>query len=273
MMDLYKYLNSRAIENYLRKTQYKLSSLECAWIVFHCTKITLAEKIDALKYILTMPDYCIEYNRGLDSVSLHQTIQDYFVYVKDITEELTSSDDNSIYTYSVKYKDRDAQFAAYFKDYGSCVSSYNSLFADSSDVIGYEIHKTIFNTCDDTVKAEYRNNRLTSIHKCGNWDPLFRIFLADHLFIHLPTPFKPGDILFDTIDKRAVVFEKIPSHTASDCKTSQDMNADCYYISNDGKRIEKGVVMFYTDLEYYKGELTGQDIALTVVSDFIKTDL
>ena len=129
------------------------------------------------------------------------------------------------------------------------------------NVLGYEIHKIPFNTYEDTIKAKYKGKELISIHKCGDWDPLINNLVDESELIKLTSPFKPGDILYDKIEQRAVVLESFPD---------EDMSAVCYQVSEDGKTIEKDCVLFFTDLVYCDNELTGKDIALYPVSDFIK---
>ena len=79
--------------------------------------------------------------------------------------------------------------------------------------------------------------------------------------IGLTSTFKPGDILYDLNEQRPVVLESF---------SNEDMGATCYYVSDDGKTLEKDYVLFFTNLKYCTEELTGKDIALNVVSDFIK---
>lgn len=269
-MDFYKNINSKDVGNYLRENNYKLSAYECAWIIFQNYEIRLSEKIDALKFILTMPDCeikCLSYPEG---ISLHKVINDYFDYVDRITEELTLKDDNAFYTHFTNFGQMCVFNSIYYKDYNSCIESYNEKFAGSPYASGYEIHKIFFNTYDDTIKAKYEGNELVSIHKCGNWDPIIKVF-CDPLYINIPTPFKPGDILYDMAAQRAVVLGEIPSQSVGECKEHCDMDAICYYVSDDGEEIKEDTILFYTDLKYYKEELQGKDIALYAVSDFIKT--
>ena len=48
------------------------------------------------------------------------------------------------------------------------------------------------------------------------------------------------------------------------------MSTICYFVSDDGKTIEKDNFLFFTDLEHCTKELTGNDRVLYLVSDFIK---
>ena len=150
----------------------------------------------------------------------------------------------------------------YFKDYASCLNHIKENIIDTKRVVkGYKIHKIPFNTYDDTIMAEYVDGELISIHKCSEWNPLSVFFWMAEDYVKLPTPFKSGDILYDLIEEKIVVLESV---------SPNDMGAICYYVSDDGKTLEEDYVLFFTYLKYYTEELTGKDVALYPVSDFIK---
>ena len=258
-MDFYKYIHSKDVAEHLKKTNFHLNSLQCLWIVYQNNDITLNEKTEALEYILTMPDY--EFANS-DGKSVHTFIKEYFDYLELIKQELTEKDDNSFYTGFIKYEEHTSHLAIYFKDYESCLNHIKENIIDTKRVVkGYKIHKIPFNTYDDTIMAEYVDGELISIHKCSEWNPLSAFFWMAEDYVKLPTPFKPGDILYDLIEEKIVVLESV---------SPNDMGAICYYVSDDGKTLEKDYVLFFTNLKYYTEELTGKDIALYAVSDFIK---
>ena len=257
-MDFYKYIHSKAVAEHLKKTNFHLNSLQCLWIVYQ-NDITLNEKTEALEYILTMPDY--EFANS-DGKSVHTFIKEYFDYLELIKQELTEKDDSSFYTGFIDYEEHTSHLAIYFKDYESCLNHIKENIIDTKRVVkGYKIHKIPFNTYDDTIMAEYVDGELISIHKCSEWNPLSAFFWMAEDYVKLPTPFKPGDILYDLIEEKIVVLESV---------SPNDMGAICYYVSDDGKTLEKDYVLFFTNLKYYTEELTGKDVALYPVSDFIK---
>lgn len=87
-MDIFKYLNSKDIAEYLRSIDYKFTSAEAAWIIWHCRSITLAEKYEAWQEIIdTMPD-CTVMLRG----SLHNYLKELMAQQYDGTESLCEFD-------------------------------------------------------------------------------------------------------------------------------------------------------------------------------------
>lgn len=261
-MDFYKYINSKDVAEHLKKINFHLNPLQCLWIIFQNHDITLNEKTEALEYILDMPDYEFANYEHPYGIGVHRIIDDYFDYIKTIKYELKIKDENCFYESYIHYEDRTVHPAIFFRDYETCLKHIENYFEDKERIVsGYEIHKISFNTYEDTIKAKYKGKELISIHKCGDWDPLINNLVDESELIKLTSPFKPGDILYDKIEQRAVVLESFPD---------EDMSAVCYQVSEDGKTIEKDCVLFFTDLVYCDNELTGKDIALYPVSDFIK---
>ena len=258
-MDFYKYINSKDVAEHLRKMNFELSSQDCLWILLQNENLTLNEKTEALKYVFTMPDY--EFANS-DGKSVHTFIKEYFDYLELIKREFIEKDDNSFYTGFVDYEKHTSHLAIYFKDYESCLNHIKENIYNTKRVVkGYKIHRIPFNTYEDTIKAEYFDDELISIHKCGGWDPLITLFWIAGDYVKFPTPFKPGDILYDLIEEKIVVLESV---------SPNDVSTVCYYVSDDGKSVERDYMSYYTNLVYYEKELTGKDISLYPVSDFIK---
>ena len=261
-MDFYKYINSKDVAEHLKKINFHLNPLQCLWIIFQNHDITLNEKTEALEYILDMPDYEFANYEHPYGIGVHRIIDDYFDYIKTIKYELKIKDENCFYESYIHYEDRTVHPAIFFRDYETCLKHIENYFEDKERIVsGYEIHKISFNTYEDTIKAKYKGKELISIHKCGDWDPLINNLVDESELIKLTSPFKSGDILYDLIEEKIVVLESV---------SPNDMGAICYYVSDDGKTLEKDYVLFFTNLKYYTEELTGKDVALYPVSDFIK---
>lgn len=64
-MDIYRYLNSRDIREYLRKIKYEFNSVEAAWIIWSCESIKPRTKVRLWKEIMnTMPNSIYTYRLG-----------------------------------------------------------------------------------------------------------------------------------------------------------------------------------------------------------------
>ena len=137
-MDFYKYINSKDVAQYLRKIKFELNSLQCLWIVFQNTKISLDEKIGALKYILTMPDYEFKCFKCEDGTSVHKLIDAYFDYINTIKVELKSKDENCFYSSFIHYQNGPSHPAIYFKEYETCYRHIEKNYLNTEqNVTGY----------------------------------------------------------------------------------------------------------------------------------------
>ena len=56
-MNIYRFIQSKSVREYLEKINYTFSSLEIAYIIWQCPDATLTERFDAWQEIIdTMPD-------------------------------------------------------------------------------------------------------------------------------------------------------------------------------------------------------------------------
>ncbi len=276
-MDFYRYLNSKDVAEHLRRMEYQFNALECAWIIDNIMRdnknIPLSEKLAALNHVLTMPDYVYTSEEYPNGVSIHETIRQHLDYIDTIKAELKEKDNNTIYTYYLLNDKGWFHQNAYFRDYDSCMTSYfqallNSIdpsYCNQREILGYRIEKIPFNEQDGRITAEYRGSELVSIHKLGSREPLVDVMLdvfeTDR--VYFPAPFLPGDILYDPMYRCPIVLEELPADAG--------IFLMCYRVSEDGKTvIHYCSEMPYEYLEYYREELKGTDIALSVISDFIK---
>lgn len=51
-MDIYKFINSSSIANYLRETKYEFSSLEVAWLIYQSIYVPMDGKLESWKALI-----------------------------------------------------------------------------------------------------------------------------------------------------------------------------------------------------------------------------
>ncbi len=80
-MNVYRFINSKDIRNYLKEINYAFTSVEMAWLVYQCFDATEKEKHGAWNEIInTMPDCSVEVREGYDVDgydSLHKVLNAY----------------------------------------------------------------------------------------------------------------------------------------------------------------------------------------------------
>ncbi len=56
-MDIYSFINSKDIREYLKQIQYQFSSLETAWLIYACRALSFKQKkAEWEQLIISMPD-------------------------------------------------------------------------------------------------------------------------------------------------------------------------------------------------------------------------
>lgn len=102
-MDIYPYINSRAIREHLKKMDYSFDSLLCAYLVWQSEGHTLKEKHAAWQEIIdSMPDMPVPermHCEGWDS--LHKMLKTYMETENQLISWLEEEDGNSVYIYEI----------------------------------------------------------------------------------------------------------------------------------------------------------------------------
>ena len=128
-MDIFSFINSRDIRDYLREQDYKFSSLECAWLVKQSKNTTIEERHRAWKEIIqTMPDCEVE---SVDpdeppQKSLHAFLRKYMEIETSLLDRFYKDEQNAAYVYKSKYEWScgDCWENRLFPSYQACVDDY-----------------------------------------------------------------------------------------------------------------------------------------------------
>ena len=104
-MDIYRFINSHDIREYLESISYVFSPLEAAWLIEKCRTATLKEKHEAWRELLqTMPDVPVEERPWTDArPSLHAFLREYIRFQDDLVAELYSRKENEIYAGEIRH--------------------------------------------------------------------------------------------------------------------------------------------------------------------------
>ena len=78
-MNIFHFINSRDIREYLKKQSYAFTSLEAAWLIYQCRSATIKEKHAAWQEIVEMMPDCeiAERPHTTPHNSLHQFLKEY----------------------------------------------------------------------------------------------------------------------------------------------------------------------------------------------------
>ena len=279
MINIYQYINSKTIAEYLKNKNYKFSTLEALWIVYFSFKLNLIEKNKV--YLQIMKDYpnC-EYKKD----DLH--IKDVFAEVKKHIKKIEKSIDD----FKKNKKDEVYTYRYYFGediDFGGSVfyTSFDKLYkrlehsrkVEPKHKFGkfvkpneYIIEKSIINgyVWDGSMTLN-ANLEITDISTKNEKMDFFM-----EMYLKFPIPFKNGDIVYfaDDRHKEPLIYDEVCyeySTINEEYLDSFDMVAMCYSIADDG-HIVHDHYSNYMNMEKYDGKLKEKYKRLKTISSYLK---
>ena len=290
-MDIYKYLNSRDVEKHCRQLNWRFNALEMAFIINDCKTLPLCEKHRLYAEIMdNKPDVSLSkhFQQIGCEASFFETLRVYIDKEKQLLNKIKNGGKDKVYTYVFHNENDDVYFESreLYTDYKTAVikmyKDINAWLEDKPDLkyYGTVIMHTLCkpSTCDVLFD---QNGNIISIS--GNFnaecDDLFELF-----WIYIPVPFKKGDILV-TADKsqlrrhrmvlKSVCYWNYPEEKHAHRRErgdSSDMTAYGYWVDESAHLYDE-CLHDYHNLEYYTGEINGNDRVLKAVSACIKDEI
>lgn len=92
-MDIYKFVVSNSIRNYLKRINYKFSTQEAAFLVWYCETATLEEKFGAWEEIInTMPNCSMQERIDMEAIpDFHKFLIDYIKLQKKLLNKFKTA--------------------------------------------------------------------------------------------------------------------------------------------------------------------------------------
>ncbi len=307
-----KCVNSNAIRNHLDKTGYRFSSLEAAWLIYQSRGLTVNEKHDAWKGLIDyMPDCEIPERNHLTRFmpSLHSFLEEYIETEKSLIDGFMrpAGDSKFVAERIPKVESSDdagePEFIGIFSSFESFGKAYKELPEPNERTEGFSLRKVTADEGDKGVQVFFSPTlEITGLYaadsKCDRLRELTNIFKG--LWFDFPTPFKPGDIVFNP--KRPLdifVLEGInktlcyPSWKQRTCKSYSPTDDSSEHFNNENMVYTGfGINMAYAsegafrddrfwlkcesnymDLEFYNGPLEGYLKSLVPVSGYFKGNI
>ena len=293
------YVNSKDIRNHLRTIGYQFSSLEAAWLIHQCERLTLAQKHEAWNELISaMPDMPIDFRafRYRERKNLHDFLKRY-MKVDDLWIENFNKSENCVYQFSATTVIHTGEIIfcnndCVFSSFENCLNAAKIQMADCDDEIRdrFKIKitkKEIDNAkCNENVMELYLNHEfdILAIEHYGtrssNEDLDTHIAAFEEMWFAFPTPFKKGDIIYDVtqLDPNPMVLE----HTDAEYYAKKgsvgndigDMSVWGYVQMEEPNNIFYDNAWSYMNYECYPPErLQGEQRILLAVSNFIKGEI
>lgn len=308
-MDAAVYINSNAIREYLKEIGYSFNTLETAWLIYNCRRISYEEKKRAwMELISEMPDCIVPQRMNCKGWnSLHDLLRQYINITDHEIQEFYQEEHRGdfVYMYSYLYED-DAEWSeeynTVYPSLKACQEAFqndierwceirnknNTKKSKGTGVIKYRIRKQSLTCTKHVLELEFKGDEQVfsvfqnSARKEECEDIIRQSF--EGLWFDIPTPFKKGDIVWAPADLNNIgkvcgggfVLEELSSWNVPDeiraSGDQSDMNGCGYFLREDGT-IYYEVMSNYMDLEYYDGPYKLHEKILPVLSKFVKGEI
>ena len=302
-MEIYKYVNSKDIGEYLKQIGYEFNALEAAWIIYASKNMSYEEKKEKWKEIVSeLPDCEVpKRNNCAGWSSLHLFLQRYMDAMdQEIKEFYTENTDGRyVYTYSYLYKNDTGWSGEYEDIYSSlskCMDAYKNSAEELDDtfsqgetgVLKYCLKRQALDDPEDVMEIEYRGDGgisriLLNTKRSQELDEILEYFFMG-MWFDFPTPFKKGDIVWVPADDQDIkwdcdggfVLERLSTWEVEDwvkeSGDNSDMNGYGYFVNPDGT-VYREAMWNYMDLEFYRGPYKRNEKILPALSLFIKGEI
>ena len=281
-MDIFRYINSRDIREYLKSRNYPFTSLEAAWLIYQCRCATIKEKHEAWQELIqTMPDCAVaERPHTAHHESLHQFLKEYIRTEDEILDWFFRNEKDAIYNCEFWEYAMWCPGGEYFDSFQKCLKAYTDRRLGK---MTFKITKQILNSDQCTYVIFSADNEPlkfdTSWYPEGGDEILYGVLGG--LEFDFPTPFTKGDILCES-----EVYEMNPSLRADlfvitdlpACSKNESYRDGCrmkvwgFFLKYDGT-LQYEDMYNYMNLEYFRGELSGKKRILKALSNHIKGEI
>lgn len=308
-MDIYSFINSKAISEHCRKINHQFTPLEMAYLVYANDSLSIAQKHAAFHEVIDkQPDMEVPERTWTPHFdSLHEFLKTYIELQNKYLSVFYDNEPNCVYSFEVWYSGDDdyCEDDRLFRSFSTC---YTAIKNDIDELVSfYKEGNVEICPLSIRVKKQWLNNNENEpakyISVCIDydnapvriWDNRFIVSHEDNeildafegLWPEIPTPFKKGDILTSRCknksDEEPFVLDWIP-YWEEDGKYAKTVS--CLRVSGDSSDLitsiygqdENGSTWqdhgpSYLELEYYEKELQGAEKFLLAVSNYIKGEL
>lgn len=298
--DVIDYINSSAIADYCRRISYRFSYPDMAYLIWASRKHSLAEKHTAWKSLIdTQPDTQIQERPWTPYIeSLHGFLRQYMKLQSECVSVFLQNESGCVYSYCIRYPEEQPEYRDYsiFSDFQTCLMAVQTEVSDETgscdeDSSYIQIRKQwICKTHRDQPK--YMKVHINPSGRIMGLDEIIGIVRETDFDIldafrgmwpEIPAPFRRGDVLISRNDRHypvmPFVLEEImnwegvvPEKTLQFLRSRGDESDLCtkiYCLTDSGSLcLDHGPC--YLDMEYYRGEFTGKEKFLPVLSGFLK---
>ena len=294
-MNVFKFINSRDIRDYLKHINYQFSPLEIAWLIWQSRYTSIQEKHIGWQELIDTAHDC-EINERPNmrlNMSLHHFLSDLMIFENRCIESIKTQEPYTIFLYKYllpsdtvwKNESFDFQpnFPACMKAAMDACKAYSSI--NDSRKCRIRIQKRWFDDVQNRIEVEATSDgEIVNILDYGaatESEMNLVNFGFYGMWFDFPTPFKKGDIIcnpekqdeFELVGGPCVIEQEIPLRSCSKrwkmCGDYSDMLVHGLFQMQNGT-IYRECTHSYMDFEFYRKPLAGKKRILKAISNYIK---
>lgn len=287
-MDIYSFLNSRAIEKHCRNRKHSFTPIEYAYLIWQNETHPIEEKHKAYMELMNTTD---NVSMGNEKFYLHDFLTRYMEVENKLLQQFYEDTPTAVYEYCVIWDDGQTERDSYY--YLTLEDCMQARIKDDGFEKG-DVIKTIVSknwpSDKERTDAKWITAKLlpningisminASLYQMLSQDERRIFTLFESLRPNIPIPFQKGDIVYipcreDFCSRHfyaLFVFDKLCTRTEQ-----TDPFAAGYFLSRNGQISYEYIEREFTDLlsmEYYPEELTGRERVLKEVSHYMKNEI
>ena len=296
-MDIYSFINSKAVANHCRRIKHQFNTIESAFFVQKSLHHTLSEKQRAFEEIIAaMPDMPFKrdhYSCKLDFDSFHEFLHQYMACENKALQSFKQAD-GCLYTYdynTVGWGEL-VNLGDIFNNWESCLDyvikkcpmgkkfiiskrQINPIFSEENKT-NYKSQTVLFNKNKEPLSVE-----LSWSATKEETEVYYNAF--DSLWFEIPTPFTKGDIVYnpyrtyDEYPNTPFVFTDMCTPSSDFYKDVDEMNVNGFFVIKSTPTVADTDCLLEPrlcfDLEYYDKKLADTERILKPISSFLKDDI
>ena len=283
-MDIYRFINSKSIGNYLLFLNYPFNAMEAAWLIYRCHQATIQEKHTAWNELIeTMPDCSYRYTE-----SLHDFLRSYMAMENRMIARFRENGPGTFYQdtfQSEKWTDRPPD--GYFSDFDHAMHFAKSQMEEDDHWLvcrKLQMNRAVFSGMTAVFNRELEmTNLLCRSLLTEEEAELFSEW--ENLWFDFPIPFRRGDIVWIPANVHhmkaegpmvlysAGIFDKEDQEKRKYLLSQGDETDMCvwaYGIDETSGNMIQVKTENYMDLELYSKPLAGKEKLLQALSDMLR---
>jgi hypothetical protein len=282
-MNIYEFVNSRDIREFLQEIDFVPNALESAWLVYQSNNHTIEEKREAWRWIIdNMPD-CEVSDKNIETPqkSLHDFLKKYMEIENAIIANFFAPESGAVYTYRALWKSDLGKYGDGTEWYkvDSIFATFDEAYADATEdnelaPLFLEFEKKHLGAHGKSIRVRMTPDRQPVfldeefvLDTEEESDLYYNVFF--YLHFDFPTPFSKGDIICPA----KVKYKNLRAWDAIFAIGEKDENGTPMGYMAEDECVYCERIYSYMDFELLEGEPRRDRRMLLPISKYLRGEI